>query len=135
MPMTIAQAARLSGCPTSTIRYYERMGVLKPPMRGDNGYRYYDQTALERLTFVGRARSLGFSADAIANLLRVADHPRNPCDAVDHLLAEQVHAVRQKIDQLKGLETELVALQAACDGGHAVSDCGILAALSSEDST
>lgn len=132
MTVTIGDAARRSGCPASTIRYYERVGLLRTPARGANGYRYYDRAALDRLQFVHRARALGFSVDAAADLLKLADHPQQPCDEVDHLLAEQIATVRGKIAQLRELETELSALQAACDGGHAIRDCGVMATLADE---
>lgn len=129
MKLTIGQAARRSGCPASTIRYYERIGLLDPPARGANRYRYYDATAFDRLAFVHRARTLGFSIEAVSNLLRLADHPHSPCDGIDQLLAEQIAAVRAKIDDLVGLDARLTALQAACNGGHEVCDCGILGIL------
>lgn len=132
MSTTIGDAARQSGCPASTIRYYERIGLLRAPERGINGYRYYDVPAVERLRFVHRARTLGFSIDVVENLLRLADHPGHPCDGIDQLLAEQMTAIRNRIDQLLELESKLKVLQAACDGGHAVSDCGILSALSAD---
>lgn len=129
MEWTIGEAARRSGCPASTIRYYERVGLLPAPGRGNNGYRYYDADALERLAFVHRARALGFSIEAVADLLRLAGHPDDPCDGVDQLLEEQISVVRSKINQLIELNSKLTTLQAACDGGHAVRDCGILATL------
>jgi len=130
MKLTIGEAAHRSGCPASTIRYYERIGLLRTPERGSNGYRYYDAGALERLSFVHRARTLGFSIESVADLLRLVDHPNTPCDEVDHLLVEQIAAVRARIDQLVELDAKLTALQTACNGGHVVRDCGILAALS-----
>jgi DNA-binding transcriptional MerR regulator len=127
---TIAQAARAAACPASTIRYYEHVGVLPPARRGDNGYRYYDNADIERLAFVNRARELGFSVASVRDLLRLADHPQQPCEAVDALLAEQVHSVGRRIAQLQALEARLRQLQQACNGEHPVNECGILAALS-----
>ncbi len=105
--VTIAQAARASACPASTIRYYERVGVLPPARRGANGYRYFDAADIERLAFVNRARELGFSIASVRDLLRLADHPQQPCEAVDALLAEQVHSVNRRISQLQALEKRL----------------------------
>lgn len=132
MHATISDAARQSGCPASTIRYYEKIGLLHAPDRGTNGYRYYTADAIDRLSFVQRARTLGFSIEAVADLLRLADHPDNRCDGIDDLLAEQLTTVRNKIDQLRELDARLSALQAACSGGHATSNCGILAALANK---
>jgi DNA-binding transcriptional MerR regulator len=129
MKLSIGEAARASACPASTIRYYERIGLLQAAQRGANGYRYYDAIALERMKFVHRARMLGFSIDEITALLRLADHPHEPCDGIDQLLATHIDAVRRKLQQLSELESELLTLQNACDGGHEIRDCGVLATL------
>ncbi|MDA3922459.1 MAG: MerR family transcriptional regulator [Salinisphaera sp.] len=131
---TIADAARRAGCPASTIRYYERVGLLPPAQRGNNGYRYYQSADIERLVFVNRARELGFSIASVVDLLRLADHPLQPCEAVDTLLANQLDSVAGRIRQLCELEARLRRLQAACGGHHQMQDCGILAALSEPDS-
>lgn len=129
MAYTIGDAARLSGCVAATIRYYERIGLLPAAQRGMNGYRYYGDTDLERLEFVTKARELGFSIAAIRSLLQLANHPEQPCDAVDERVAEQLEGVRTRIARLRQLEARLEQLQAACDGRYSMSDCGILAAL------
>lgn len=130
MKMSIGEAAIKSACPASTIRYYERIGLLQAAQRGANGYRYYDAAALERLKFVHRARTLGFSIDEITALLQLADHPHEPCDGIDRLLAQHIEAVHLKLRQLSELESELLTLQNACNGGHEIRDCGVLATLS-----
>ncbi|HET7314222.1 MerR family transcriptional regulator [Salinisphaera sp.] len=127
--LTIADAARAAACSASTVRYYERVGLLAPARRGDNGYRYYDAADVERLAFVNRARELGFSIASVRDLLRLADHPHEPCEAVDTLLAEQVRSIQGRIAQLRMLEERLQRLQRACNGDHPVNECGILAAL------
>lgn len=131
---TIAEAARRAGCPASKIRYYEQMKLLAPAQRGDNGYRYYDADAVERLTFVNRARELGFSIASVCDLLRLADHPYEPCEAIDTLLAEQRDTVQRRIAQLRALEDRLQQLEHACNGDHPVHECGVLAALSDTNS-
>lgn len=130
MRYTIGEVARLSGCIAPNIRYYERIELLPPPQRGENGYRYYSDEDLERLAFVTRARELGFSIAAIRSLMQLATHPASPCQAVDERVREQLAAVRERISQLRRLEMRLERLRAACEGGHSVDDCGILAALS-----
>ena len=130
MMYRIAQTARRAGCPAATIRYYERIELLPPPRRADNGYRYYDDADVERLAFVVRARELGFSIDTVRELLELADHPARPCDEVDERVAEQRVAVRERIAHLMRLDSQLGELQRACDGNHPMEACGILAALS-----
>lgn len=132
MRHTIGEAAKRTGCAASTIRYYEKIGLIHASLRGNNGYRYYDSRAIEKLSFVNRARLLGFSVDAVAQLLQLADHPADPCDDVDRLVSSQLDDVRQRLGQLQTLASRLERLQQACAGGHAIEHCGVLTALSSK---
>ncbi|WP_348760155.1 MerR family DNA-binding protein [uncultured Salinisphaera sp.] len=129
MAFSIGEAARHIDCPASTIRYYEQIGLVPPAQRAANGYRFYDDAAITRLGFVYRARSLGFSLDDVAALLRLADHPNAPCDDVDALVAEKITEVQARRADLAQLEDSLIELQACCHGAHDIADCGILSAL------
>ena len=71
--LQIAEVAQRSGFTPATLRYYEQIGLLTPPTRSDAGYRLYDDTALERLRFIARAKRLGCSLDEIAELASVRD--------------------------------------------------------------
>ncbi|MCS4504640.1 Mercuric resistance operon regulatory protein [wastewater metagenome] len=135
MHYTISEAGRRAGCPAVTIRYYERIGLLPQPARGTNGYRYYTGADVERLAFVVRARELGFGLSDIGELLALAAHHDQPCQAVDEKIAGQLAAVRERIEQLTALQARLERLQAACNGRHPIDQCGILAALSPEATT
>ncbi len=67
--LRISELAERSGVPPSTLRYYERIGLLEPLGRADNGYRVYDEASLERLAFIGRAKRLGMNLDDVATLV------------------------------------------------------------------
>ena len=69
--MRISQLAEQAGVPVSTVRYYERIGLLGPPSRSAAGYRDYDDEASTRLRFVARSRQLGLTCDQVAELLPV----------------------------------------------------------------
>lgn len=66
--LRISDVARQSGFSAATLRYYERIGLLPPPLRAGNGYRRYDDGTLDRLAFIARARQLGCTLDEIADL-------------------------------------------------------------------
>jgi MerR family copper efflux transcriptional regulator len=66
--MKIGELAQKTGLATSTIRFYEEQGLIQPPTRGANGYRYYDDSDLRRLHMVMKVQKLGFSLDAIRGL-------------------------------------------------------------------
>ena len=67
--LRISELAERSGVPSSTVRYYERIGLVEPVGRAANGYRVYDETSVERLAFVGRAKRLGMCLDDVATLV------------------------------------------------------------------
>ncbi len=59
--MKISELEKKVGLSRDTLRYYEKIGVLTPPMRADNGYRYYGETQLNELAFIERGKSIGFT--------------------------------------------------------------------------
>ncbi len=65
----IGELSRRTGCSIETIRYYERIGMLPRPLRNASRYRLYGGGDVERLTFVRRARGLGFALEAVRALL------------------------------------------------------------------
>jgi DNA-binding transcriptional MerR regulator len=65
--MRISELARRSGVPASTLRYYERAGLL-PAGRTGAGYRVYGADALGRLRFIGTGKRLGLPLAEIAEL-------------------------------------------------------------------
>jgi DNA-binding transcriptional MerR regulator len=69
--MRISQLAEQAGVPVSTVRYYERIGLLGSPSRSASGYRDYDEDASTQLLFVARSRRLGLTCDQVAELLPV----------------------------------------------------------------
>ena len=69
--MRISELADTVGVPVSTVRYYERIGLLGPPSRSPAGYRDYDDEASNQLRFVARSRQLGLTCDQVAELLPV----------------------------------------------------------------
>jgi DNA-binding transcriptional MerR regulator len=107
--MTISQLARRSGLPATTLRYYEKAGILPPPQRTAAGYRRYDDGALARVRFLQRAKALGIDLQEVAELVRLWDGDR--CEPVQDRLREQVHqqqlATRNRLDELAQLADDL----------------------------
>ena len=101
--MRISELAASAGVPTSTVRYYERVGLLGPPARTTSGYRDYDDEAATRLLFVARARRMGLTCEQIGDLLPVwggancaAAH-----DEVGRLLVDRQEEVAARIAELE----------------------------------
>lgn len=129
--MQIGELARASGCRVVTIRYYERIGVLPPPMRAVNNYRQYGDTHLRRLRFVRRTRDLGFSLDDVRKMLSLVDGGDYTCDDMCALAQGHLAEVRARMEDLNRMEAALTDLVARCDGG-ATPDCSMLESLFAE---
>ena len=124
--LTIGRLAALSGVNLETVRYYERIGLMPKPDRTNGGHRIYDRDHRRRLTFVRRARELGFGIEEIRALLALAEPQRRSCDEVRHLAAAHLDDVRAKIADLVRLETILAVTVRQCDGQTATPSCPVL---------
>ncbi len=127
--LTIGRVAKDTGCKVQTIRYYEQIGLLSPPDRTAGHQRRYDKLHIKRLVFIRHARELGFSLDAIRDLLRLADQHDRPCDAADTIARNQLLAVDRRIQRLQSLKGELERMLRQCRGGR-IADCRVIEVLS-----
>jgi MerR family mercuric resistance operon transcriptional regulator len=132
--LAIGPLSKRTGCNIETIRYYERVGLLPAPVRSPGGYRLYGDQHLKRLTFIRRARSLGFSIDEVRTLLKLADERKRPCAEVRVVAAAHLEDVRAKIADLRAMERVLSETVAKCANGKQ-SDCPLIEALYREDSS
>ncbi len=128
MIYTIGQLGNLTGTKVPTIRYYEGVGLLSPVGRSEGGQRRYDEPARQRLGFIRHARDMGFTLDAIRQLLALADRPAASCDPVDGIVQEQLDEVDRRIAILNSIRAELARMLAECNGGT-VGRCRILEVL------
>jgi len=126
--MPIGELARATGTKAETIRYYERIGLLPPPSRTAANYRSYGTAELARLSFIRRARALGFSIEQVSALIDLADRRDRSCDAVDALAREHLETIEAKIADLTALRRELADLIGQCREGT-IAECRILDAL------
>lgn len=126
--LTIGSLAKATGTKVETIRYYERIGLLPEPGRGASNYRSYDEEHLNRLSFVRRARDLGFSLNEVRDLLSLADQTDRSCEAVDAIARQHLTEVERKIVDLTALRDELTDIIERCNHGT-VAECRIIAAL------
>lgn len=126
--MTIKDVAARTGLPPKTIRYYEEIGLIRPT-RAENGYRHFDETAVHKLTFLARARALGFSISECRDLLNLYEDKARASADVRAIAAQHLDDIEQKIAALTAMRDTLTDLVAAC-AGDARPDCPILRDLS-----
>ncbi|MDB5243589.1 MAG: transcriptional regulator, MerR family [Spirosoma sp.] len=126
--LSIGDLARTTDTKVETIRYYERTGLLPPPPRTSGNYRAYGGEHLARLSFVRRARDLGFSIEQVRALLGLADQQHLSCEAVDTIARERLAEVDRKLADLAALRRELASLIGQCRHGT-IAECRIIEAL------
>jgi Cu(I)-responsive transcriptional regulator len=126
--MNIGELARATETKAETIRYYEGIGLMPPPPRTAGNYRDYSASHANRLSFLRRARDLGFSIEQIRTLLDLADHRDRPCEAVCGIAREHLDDVKRKMADLATLRRELETLLKQCHHGT-ISECRIIEAL------
>ena len=132
--MRIGELAQATGTKAETIRYYEREGILPAADRTDSNYRDYSKEHVEMLTFVRRARELGFSMAQVRELLALSDHEDNPCEDVDRLVQRQMVEVEHKITDLTALRDELGQMLRSCKADR-IGDCQIIGSLGRKSTT
>ncbi|MCL4158904.1 UNVERIFIED_CONTAM: hypothetical protein GTU68_007568 [Idotea baltica] len=122
--MNIKDAGARAGLPPKTIRYYEDIGLVTPD-RAANGYRDFSDAHLHKLTFLARARSLGFSIDDCRDLLALWEDQDRASSDVRAIATEHLAAIEAKIAGLQDMRATLAELVHAC-AGDARPDCPII---------
>jgi MerR family transcriptional regulator, mercuric resistance operon regulatory protein len=126
---SIGELSERTGCPIETIRYYERIGIASAPPRTESGRRAYSDEHVQQLTFICRARELGFSLARIRTLLALAGQEAPPCSEARAVAAAHLEEVRHRLAEQERLAAQLQTLidsSGETDGG----DCPIIAWLS-----
>lgn len=115
--MRISELAAQAGVPTSTVRYYERIGLMPSADRTESGYRTYDGAAAARLLFVTRAKRLGLTLEQIAEVLPIWDGvtcaPAH--EEITRLVAAKRAEVFDRIAELQRFAEQLDEIGAALE--------------------
>jgi MerR family mercuric resistance operon transcriptional regulator len=114
--ITIGMLAAVTGLKVTTIRYYERAGLMPPPARTAGGQRSYTKEDQRRLLLICKARELKFGIEEIRILLDLAEPARTSCREIQHLATAHLEKLRQQITGLIKLETMLAGAIAQCSG-------------------
>jgi len=126
---TIGQLAKAADIPTSTLRYYERIGILQPRNRSEGNYRLYDVGDLERVRFIRAAQATGFTLDDVTTLLnlRVAANAR--CEDIQILMEERLADVKTRMQDLRHVERVLKSFLAKCRESNRRGHCAVIEEL------
>src|SRR5487761_1169841 len=130
--LQIGQVARHTGLTIDTIRFYERQALIPRPRRTPGGYRLYEAREVDRLLFIGQAQNLGFTLQEIRELLLIQNNDQAGCSHVRDLVAGKLAQVREKISELRRLESRLTKAQRQCRSALVEScsaECPVLESL------
>lgn len=123
----IGEVTDLTAVPQDTLRYYEKIGLLKTVDRDVGGRRRYRERDLERLRFIRRGQKMNFSLGEIAHLLELRDAPGRARPAVLAMAAAKLQDVEHHLEELRHLRGELHLLLNLCASGD--GPCPILQSL------
>lgn len=126
----IGDVTRLTGLSADTLRYYEKIDLLRPVSRLVSGVRVYGEGDLSRLGFIQRAKAMNFSLDEIAQLLEMREDPPRARDEVHELTHRKLEKVESHMEELDTLRKELTLLINLCRGAEA--GCPIIEDLDSK---
>ncbi|MBE9156450.1 heavy metal-responsive transcriptional regulator [Nodosilinea sp. LEGE 06152] len=105
--MLIRELSRATGVPASTIRYYERVGLLQAPQRSKAQYRLYGKPDVERLRFIQKAKRLGLSLTEIGQIIALRAGGTPPCQQVKAMVSSHLQQLDQQIAELQAFRQEL----------------------------
>lgn len=131
-PLTIGKLAELTGISTDTLRYYEKMGLIKAASRSEAGYRIYGEEAERILQFIKGAKTLNFTLEEIRQLLTLNRSDKATCAEVLKHTTGKITEAEQKIRELKEVKKILTSLVEQCPADDSgISCCPILGHIKS----
>ena len=105
--MNVHEVARRSGLPDHVVRYYTRIGLLKPSRNLHNGYKQYEELDISRLRFIRQAKGLGYTLGEITKIFREASRRNSPCPMVRQIIAGRIEENRSRLNELAALQKRM----------------------------
>jgi len=105
--ITVATLAAATEISRDKVRYYTRIGLLKPSRNAANGYKVYRESDIGRTKFILKAKHLGYSLKEIEEILNHAHHGHSPCPLVRDIIDSRIEANRKKLDELNKLQARM----------------------------
>ena len=105
--LKIGDVSRESGIGIEALRFYERGGLLGKPVRSQSNYRLYDEGVLERLAFIKKAQTLGFSLDEIKQIIKDAQSGAIPCDDVREIVRRRLAELDERMREMRRYRKEI----------------------------
>ena len=122
----IGQLAQAAGVPISTLRYYERAGLLAPAGRAHNNYRFYTQDTLQRVRFIRAAQATGFTLEDVRILLTLWDGQSALCKDVQPVVTKRLEEVTQRLQDIQHIQRILTSMLAMCHAQEHNAPCPVI---------
>ncbi|NQZ87630.1 MAG: MerR family DNA-binding transcriptional regulator [Colwellia sp.] len=122
---TIGKLAKELDISVETIRFYERKGLIKQPLKPENGYRLYSITIADQLKFILKSKALGFTLNEIASLMSLSGN----CADVESMGLKKLQLICDKITDLQRLEKVIQEMTDSCKSNQDPNTCPIINAL------
>ena len=113
--LTIGKLADKLGINLETIRFYQREGLIKEPAKRNNGFRYYSDDHLAKITFILKAKELGFTLSEIKEFLQINSQRKASCADVTLKVNQKLSEIDKKIEDLNKIKSGLKKLKSACN--------------------
>ena len=126
---TISQLAEAVDVPTTTLRYYERSGLLYPEDRSQGNYRLYSDESLRRLKFIRAAQAIGFTLDDVKLLLGNNQGEPLACGDVETLIADRLAEIDSRLKDLRHVQRVLRSALESCRETERTAGCPVLSTL------
>ena len=105
--LTVNELAIQGDAPAHVVRYYVRIGLIRPAAQQQNGYRLFAPREASRLRFIRAAKHLGFTLSEIRRIVRQADGGASPCDDVRGIIQRRIEENRKKIEEMVKLQERM----------------------------
>ena len=126
---TISQLANAANVPTSTLRYYERIGLVEPEDRSQGNYRLYSEESLSKLKFIRAAQSIGFPLHDVRTLLDAGDAEPLPCEDVQVLIEDRLAEIEDQLNDLRDVKRVLKSALKKCIDTQDARCCHVIETL------
>jgi MerR family mercuric resistance operon transcriptional regulator len=124
--ITISQLAKAAEIPTTTVRYYERIGLVEPEDRSHGNYRLYSEESLRKVKFIRAAQAIGFTLDDVKALLATQDSTADSCQEVQTLIEERLAEVGQRLKDLRHVQRVLKSSLEKCKKTEQINCCHVI---------
>lgn len=128
---TISQLAKQADIPTTTVRYYERIGLVEPEDRSHGNYRLYGNRSLKKLQFIKAAQAIGFTLEDVKSLLAGDDGNAPTCGSVQGLIEARLADVEERLKDLRHVRKVLKSALEQCHQQKKSDCCHVVAGLQS----